>query len=145
MNPTFPQRLAEVNSYFEHGDHHLGYRRLMDAAIETENFDVYQATLDFCDWYDVHSEDKSAVQDRVKDLLILISNGYREPAEIKNTLRLKATVVSKKYSRGNFSLSPLNLELHLSEIIGLVGENGNGKTTLLRLLNGYLFHLIQLL
>ena len=138
MNPTFPQRLAEVNSYFEHGDHHLGYRRLMDAAIETENFDVYQATLDFCDWYDVHSEDKSAVQDRVKDLLILISNGYHEPAEIKNTLRLKATEVSKKYSRGNFSLSPLNLELHLSEIIGLVGENGNGKTTLLRLLNGEL-------
>ena len=51
---------------------------------------------------------------------------------------LEANGVSKQYASGSFALSQLNVSLHEGRIVGLVGENGNGKTTLLRLLYGEL-------
>jgi ABC-2 type transport system ATP-binding protein len=44
----------------------------------------------------------------------------------------------RSYKKSSFALGPLNISLKEGEIIGLVGENGNGKTTLLRSLCGEL-------
>ncbi len=46
--------------------------------------------------------------------------------------------IKKSYkSKGvKFCLSPINVELKLGEITAVVGENGNGKTTLLRMIAG---------
>jgi ABC-2 type transport system ATP-binding protein len=49
---------------------------------------------------------------------------------------LTATQISKNYGSGHFQLATLDLTIFPGEIIGLVGENGNGKTTLLRILAG---------
>jgi ABC-2 type transport system ATP-binding protein len=49
---------------------------------------------------------------------------------------LTATQISKNYGTGHFQLATLDLTIFPGEIIGLVGENGNGKTTLLRILAG---------
>lgn len=46
----------------------------------------------------------------------------------------------KTYRRGNFALKDISLELRTGEITGVVGENGNGKTTLLRIIAGDLAH-----
>jgi ABC-2 type transport system ATP-binding protein len=135
----FSNRLTEVNNYFENKDFHLGYRRLLDAAIETNDFDVYASTLSFSDWYDNAAEqDAAIIQQRVKELLEVISRSNKKPSRSPGDLKLRASNLSKKYRKGNFNLRPLNVDLHNSEIIGLVGENGNGKTTLLRLLSGEL-------
>jgi len=44
--------------------------------------------------------------------------------------------VSKSYSLNGFQLKGVNLKINAGEITGVVGENGNGKTTLLRVVAG---------
>jgi ABC-2 type transport system ATP-binding protein len=46
--------------------------------------------------------------------------------------------VSKTYASGSFTLSPVTFKVTSGDILGVVGENGNGKTTLLRCLSGQL-------
>lgn len=57
---------------------------------------------------------------------------------MNNNVLVKATGLSKIYRKDGFALEPINLELKANEITGLVGENGNGKTTLLTMLAGML-------
>jgi ABC-2 type transport system ATP-binding protein len=49
---------------------------------------------------------------------------------------LVAENIQKSYRRTNFRLQPLSLELRRGEILGIVGVNASGKTTLLRMLMG---------
>ena len=136
------ERLTEVKSYFDNGDVHVGYRRLLDASIETQDDSVYESTLQFCDWYDDHvaanEKDTGVLHERVSSLLQIISNAAPPLTAPAQQPKLKAVSIGKTYNHGSFSLSALDIELHPSQIIGLVGENGNGKTTLLRLLYGEL-------
>jgi ABC-2 type transport system ATP-binding protein len=46
--------------------------------------------------------------------------------------------ISKRYGSGGFKLEKLNLTINAGEIVGLVGANGNGKTTLLKIIGGML-------
>lgn len=57
---TVINRLHEVSDYFTNGDLHLGYRRLLDVALETKNTIIYESTLSFCDWYDKYQQAKTA-------------------------------------------------------------------------------------
>ena len=47
---------------------------------------------------------------------------------------LVAKDIKKTYNSGMFSLGPVSLTINKGQVYGLVGENGNGKTTLLRIL-----------
>lgn len=132
--------LQEVYAWFTNNDHHLGYRRLLDLAIDTDNATVYEETLQFCDWYDDHQQatDHPELLIKVDSLLQLIGNTTPPPAIDTTTPRLRAAGLGKRYTSGSFALSNINLSLYPGGITGLVGENGNGKTTLLRLLYGEL-------
>ncbi|WP_333876461.1 ABC transporter ATP-binding protein [Flavobacterium sp.] len=57
---------------------------------------------------------------------------------IEKSILVSATDLTKTYGPSGFALGPINLQLKQGDILGLVGENGNGKTTLLRLLCGEL-------
>jgi ABC-2 type transport system ATP-binding protein len=135
-------RLAEIKAYFDNGDIHVGYRRLLDAAIETQDMEVYEQTLRFCDWYDAASEhkhpDAPVLAEQVNTLVEKIDKIPDYTPQATGKPRLSANNITKKYHRGFFSLSAVDMELYPGRIIGLVGENGNGKTTLLRLLYGEL-------
>lgn len=132
----FAEQLRDIRSYFDHGDHHLGYRRLLDAALDTENLEVFRHTLAFCNWYD--GKQKSDLSQQVNELLQKIGAAGVPAGPDKSIPSLVATQIRKKYAHGAFSLSALDLNIFPGQIMGLVGENGNGKTTLLRLLNGEL-------
>ena len=142
MTSTTNGRLKEVKSYFDNGDTHVGYRRLLDSAIETQNMEVFEQTLLFCDWYDQfqagQQKDAAALNAQVTSLLEKIAVADTAPAieSVQPVIRMEK--VNKTYHSGSFSLKEIDIELYPRQIIGLVGENGNGKTTLLRLLYGEL-------
>jgi ABC-type polysaccharide/polyol phosphate transport system ATPase subunit len=60
------------------------------------------------------------IQIQVKDLTF-----FRKPSE-------------KKYEKPKYIFNELNLEIHTGDRVGLIGHNGVGKSTLLRLLSGIL-------
>ncbi|MET0637195.1 MAG: ABC transporter ATP-binding protein [Chitinophagaceae bacterium] len=139
---TTNERLQEVKSYFDHGDTHVGYRRLLDSAIETQDSLVFENTLEFCDWYDNYQlstqKNPSALNEKVTALLEKINAADQRFLPAPEEAVIKMEGVRKTYQKGNFRLGEINAELFPRQIIGLVGENGNGKTTLLRLLYGEL-------
>ena len=51
---------------------------------------------------------------------------------------LRAEGITKVYSNGTVALKEADLEIHSGEIIGLLGENGAGKTTFTKILSGLL-------
>ena len=55
---------------------------------------------------------------------------------IRNMNLFTAKNISKTYSNNGFKLNDVSFELESGKISGVVGENGNGKTTLLRIVAG---------
>lgn len=51
---------------------------------------------------------------------------------------LRAEGITKVYSDGTVALKEADLEIHRGEIIGLLGENGAGKTTFTKIISGLL-------
>ena len=58
--------------------------------------------------------------------------------EVPNDVVLECRGLSRTYRRGGFALTDVSLEVRYGEIIGVVGLNANGKTTLFRLIVGEL-------
>ncbi len=58
-------------------------------------------------------------------------------AKAADTVAISATGVSKRYG-SVMALDGLTLDIRVGEVFGLLGPNGSGKTTFMRLLAGYL-------
>jgi ABC-2 type transport system ATP-binding protein len=121
--------------FYKRGDFSLGYRTLLDAALNTGSIDVFKKTLDFVEIYEKElSEDKSSLYSLFDACSKDIKGISIENKEIIGKTILKGKNISKNYNKGRFVLGPIDIELKMGDVFGLVGENGNGKTTLLTLL-----------
>ena len=120
--------------YFKRRDFSLGYRMLLDAALNTDNELIFTKTLHFVAQYEKHTGDKILLLDTFKKCAKEIKSCKLEIQNELGTTILKATNISKNYNTGRFILGPVNVTLNKGDIFGLVGENGNGKTTLLTVL-----------
>lgn len=49
---------------------------------------------------------------------------------------IELTGVSKQFSKSRFKLDNISFAINEGEIVGLIGSNGTGKSTILKLLNG---------
>ena len=56
----------------------------------------------------------------------------------KSNIMFRGDAFSKKYKNMGFELGEMDLTIQAGELTGIVGENGNGKTTLLRIIAGEL-------
>lgn len=138
MHQIFETHLAEVYRYYETLDHSLAMRRLLDCAIETQDPQIFRETLRFCEWLEQQEANTvtttADIQVKAYELLEKIRNAGVKKADTSDSKILQLTDVGKTYRKSGFKVKDLRFDLHLKQITGLVGENGNGKTTLLKLL-----------
>jgi ABC-2 type transport system ATP-binding protein len=136
-------RIHEIRSFLSHGDVSLSVRRMLDLALDTGNEQLIQQSIAWSRNYrkQISDHEKGSTPDsfytEAEELLNQLAQVQGNFAHQRQPL-LHAERISKTYSSGNFSLEPISLSLSTGDIIGVVGENGNGKTTLLRCLSGQL-------
>lgn len=131
--------IEETKQLLTYQEYTILLKRVIDLALDTEDIIIYRKVSDFLDWYDTNFE--NAEKDfRFIELIDTIYDSLKEkPLESgQPKLLLKTINLIRSYSNSAFALGPINLEIREKQILGLVGENGNGKTTLLRSLCGEL-------
>ncbi|MCP4051692.1 MAG: ABC transporter ATP-binding protein [Mesoflavibacter sp.] len=136
---TLEKRLQEVYRFFENKDTVLGYRKLMDCALDTQNLEIYNQIIEVTDWKSKHPDNETEF---ITKCLKVLEDISKIPIEVYNNFKpiVTATNITKSYGTNSFSLGPINLSIKKGNVYGLVGENGNGKTTLLRVLAKELKH-----
>lgn len=132
-------RIAEIQSYLQHNDHSLAVRRILDASLDTADLSLLRESVDLSQLYREHKKTAlpPAFFEAANRLLERISTAT-EKFTYNYSQLVTAREISKTYSSGNFSLRPISLQVSTGDVIGVVGENGNGKTTLLRCIAGQL-------
>jgi len=132
----------ELLQQVQHGDLALANRRLLDLCFDTNNSELIRQAIQISKslrkyLHEGKKEDAAMLLDtevnRLGDQIL-----EAERAEMHHELLIEANNIAKQYPQGNFRLQPISLSVHRGEIIGIVGENGNGKTTMLRCLAGQL-------
>lgn len=129
----YKQRLKEVHTFFENKDTVLGFRKLMDCAADTQNMDVYKQVIDLTSWKERHPDEEEQLIVKSLQLIDVLDRFKIVPAAIENPI-IAAKAIVKSYGASKFELGPVSLDIYKAKVYGLVGENGNGKTTLLRCL-----------
>ncbi|CAM4276980.1 ABC transporter ATP-binding protein [Flavobacterium terrigena] len=132
----FEKQFAEVQELLQFENYPQVIKRIIDFTLDTEDIQHYKQTNDFLNWYDTN-EASTEVKEKLNSLL----NNLHLALKVKE-IKPHNTIISidklKKVYNSNFALGPIHLDIKSGEIIGLVGENGNGKTTLLRSICGEL-------
>lgn len=135
--------IAEIHSYLKHQDISLAVRRMLDLSLDTGDKTLIRESIQWSKTYNQHQSANTTAPLPAQ----FFEAGYRliekasqivPPAIAASKNLVTATDIAKTYSAGNFSLKPVSLSVNNGNIIGVVGENGNGKTTLLRCIAGQL-------
>ncbi len=127
------QRIQEALQTIENNDIPLGFRKLLDCATDTQNMEVYAQAIALTDWKEKNPGNTAEFIQKAKTLLTQIGKHTVNETDIQEPI-LSAEKIQKQYGLGRFSLGPVSVEIKKGQVYGLVGENGNGKTTLLRIL-----------
>lgn len=138
--------IAELQSLASQEDYSQLSRKLLDLSVEN-SFDALTQEQIYAfrkAYLYAGSDSKTELQTLAHQVLQQLQqteiNG-NTPVN-KEVLVCDAQNISKRFRSGSrpFFLQPLDVQLKFGEITGIVGENGNGKTTLLRILAGELSH-----
>jgi len=147
---------AEIADYLKHGDYSVAVRRTLDFCLDSGDDALIENAVNWSKQY--HENENSKSGKNIPDNFITDAGDILQEASklqvgisYKNNSLISAEKISKTYSGGNFSLKPINVAVNTGNVLGVVGENGNGKTTLLRCLAGQLaldngeikYHLLQ--
>jgi ABC-2 type transport system ATP-binding protein len=132
MIQDFHSRIKTAANAIHHGNLQYGFRAFIDCILDTNNPEWYQQCISLVE----EREQKSISEDDFYARIISYLQQLEERSTAisgENTL-LEAANISRSYGAGKFALKNVSIKINAGEVIGLVGENGNGKTTLLRIL-----------
>src|SRR5690554_2935686 len=127
------QRIFNVQQSFDNKDYFLGFRKLLDCVIDTQNMPLYREAIELTDWKENHPDNTEELVLKVNILLEKLKN-VSPVLSSRNLPVLIANHITKSYRTNQFSLQGGFIEIYKGQVFGLVGENGNGKTTFLRIL-----------
>lgn len=142
--------IAEVESSLQHNDFSLLTRRLLDLCeefniSEQDRDDIFHLRRTYLalENKEVHADLTPETIAKTKYLAEKFKThilSHKRENVLSEELLISANGISKQFTSGRspFHLHPLDVKLRFGEITGVVGENGNGKTTLLRILAGEL-------
>ena len=133
-------KVSEIDEHLDSGNYTTGFRRFLDVCLETDlNTNQKQTVLNLCDTYnsviDGNNIFENSFLDKVKELALQFSEMNLEANDERNNVVI-GQQITKSYSSGHFKLHPIDMSINTGELVGIVGENGNGKTTLLRMMAG---------
>jgi ABC-2 type transport system ATP-binding protein len=129
---AFQAKLKEVSEHLLHQDMSLAFRKMVDCILDTEDMNFYKQCIELVEW-----EESNPAKDMiiVKYQWMIDKLGQCKIREKKlSNVLIRTKNIFKTYNKGKFTLGKISLEIKKGEVWGLVGENGNGKTTLLRIL-----------
>ncbi len=134
---------SEIASYLKHGDHAVAVRRTLDYCLDTGNERLIQNAISWSKTYHAYENAKDTTElpadfTSAAETILAEAASLQSGVHYQNYPLIDAENISKTYSGGNFSLKPISLAIKTGNVLGVVGENGNGKTTLLRCLAGQL-------
>ena len=129
---TFKDKLQATADHFKNGDLNLGYRKMIDCVLDTQDLNLYRKIIELTEWKEAHVPSKELIYQKLNDFIHKLAKV--EVKEVDHSVLLKAKKIAKKYKHGDFKLGDISLTVKQGDVWGLVGENGNGKTTLLRIL-----------
>lgn len=132
--------VQEIHNYLKHHDHSLAVRRTLDTCLDTGDSGLIHEAVLWARAYNTRKDDKQLPLQFIERGQEIIAKAavLQKGQAAERVPLLKAGNIGKNYRRGNFSLKPISISLRTGDVLGVVGENGNGKTTLLRCLAGQL-------
>lgn len=152
---TIHERVSEIRLLLQEQDLSRATRRLLDLFVDyPASRELDREALVLRNDYNEISNDTDAARaeagkqqlisrisrllDRAGEELPKTDARSGERTSMRGTVVFEGRGMSKTYKVGGngFSLSSIDLTLRLGELTGIVGENGNGKTTLLRIVAG---------
>jgi ABC-2 type transport system ATP-binding protein len=130
----FEKQYQELLNFLKFEDFSILTKRIIDLTLDTEDLNHYKKTNDFLIWLDQNENNIDGKKEKYQAVLSdLHATLINKPLAEKQVL-VSTSGLEKSYGSSSFGLGPIEMELRQGEILGLVGENGNGKTTLLRCL-----------
>ena len=122
----------DIQLLLEYNDYSSLLKKIIDLTLDTESIVFYRKTNDLLNWLDTNQKNTDKVKEEFKIIIDDLLSFLSEKPIPTPKLLLELDDLVKSYSDSSFALGPISLKISEGEIIGLVGENGNGKTTLLR-------------
>lgn len=135
----FQKQFQEIQSFLKFDDYSILTKRIIDLALDTEDIIFYKKTTHFLNWLDSNDNNTEAKKEKYQSIINELYAALSQKPIAERKVLVTTNNLVKSYGLARFALGPVNMELKQGQILGLVGENGNGKTTLLRLLCGELY------